>query len=424
VRAWFLRVTCPAIDRESIRAARLAPILFRKIPLADLHIDMSAGEINRVVNSCYQTESPHARYQYAGTLRRFLSDSKVGDVVGIRVNKEPTMIFGRFAEGDLQLFPRLENENIKGRPLELLADHEQDEMSKGLPESVKSYIGTFCNWFSGDKPELELPENEIDIPDASENKTREFYSATSANRQKQVKFIRVGADLGCGHRLSRIFLGNYYHFIPIPQHNDPEFCRFTYGDVVSRQPGKVQTKGRSLMSLREGDMLVFYAGFESEGQAPERRLVGIFAFFVVKEAFVFIPAKKKAIRFSDQSRDFDPFTQLTKANPARSLDTWKELWLRYGNWNQHLLDLRSERMDVIICGDRQRSKLLPKVEVLEEFDAQTKQYVVRPETAQKWGLTQGHDLRMSPVRTANPGIADEVFERLLRLESAKARTLR
>src|SRR5438094_427145 len=150
MRAWFLRVTHPAIDRKSLEGAEVAPILFMKIQLADLHVDMGTEE--------------------------------------------------------------------------------------------------------------------IDIPDLSESKRRQFYSARDANRHKQVKFIRVGADLGCGHRLSRIFPGNYYHFIPIPRHNDPEFCRFTYGDVVSRGGGKVQTKGRSLMNLRTGDMLVFYAGFDSEDQ--------------------------------------------------------------------------------------------------------------------------------------------------------------
>ncbi len=422
MKAWFLRVTYPAINRESIQAARLAPILFRKIPLADLHVDMGAGEIGRVVNKFYKTESPRTRGQHAGTLRRFLSDTNVGDVVGIRVNKESKLIFGRLADGDLRLFPRLEDENIKARPLALLADHEQDEMAKGLPESVKSYRGTFCNWFSGDKPKLDLPENEIDTPDLSENKRRQFYSARDANRQKQVKFIRVGADLGCGHRLSRIFPGNYYYFIPIPRHNDPEFCRFTYGDVVSRGDGKVQTKGRSLMNLRTGDMLVFYAGFDSEDETPERRLVGIFAFFVVKEAFVFIPARKKAIRFSDQSRDCDPVSAFNKANGYDSQESWKKLMLRYENWNQHLLDPTSERLDVIICGDRRQSKLLPKVEVLENFDARIKQYIVRRQTAQKWGLSEGQDLRMSPVRTVDPEMADEVFERLVKLGSTEAHT--
>jgi predicted Mrr-cat superfamily restriction endonuclease len=133
VKAWFLRVAYPAINRESIQAARLAPILFRKIPLSDLHVDMGAGEIGGVVNKFYKTESPRTRGQHAGTLRRFLSDANVGDVVGIRVNKESKLIFGRLADGDLRLFPRLEDENIKARPLALLADREQDEMAKGYP---------------------------------------------------------------------------------------------------------------------------------------------------------------------------------------------------------------------------------------------------------------------------------------------------
>jgi hypothetical protein len=421
VRAWFLRVTCPAIDRESIRAARLAPILFRKIPLAYLYVDMDAAAINNVVSNCYETESLATRRQHAGTLRRFLLDSEIGDMVGIRINKDPTMVFGRFAEGDLKLFPGLEKESVKGRPFNPLSDDEEREMLKSvtLPESVKSYRGTFCNWFSESKAGIQLPDNEIDIPDELEKQRRRFYSRRHANEHKQVKFIRVGADLGCGQRLSRIFPGSYYHFIPIPRHNDPEFCRFTYGDVVSRESGNVQTKGRSLMNLREGDMLVFYAGFDSENEVRVRRLVGIFAFFVVKEAFVFIAAKEKAVRYSDQSRDFDPFTELKKTDPLRSRQTWDKLDSRYGKWNQHLLDRTSERTDLIICGDRQQSKLLPKVEVLEEFDARTKQYVVRRETAQKWGLTQGHDLRMSPVRTVNPGIADEVFERLLKVGNKK-----
>jgi len=68
---------------------------------------MGAGEIGRVVNKFYKTESPRTRGQYAGTLRGFLSDANVGDVVGIRVNKESKLIFGCLADGDLRLFPRL-----------------------------------------------------------------------------------------------------------------------------------------------------------------------------------------------------------------------------------------------------------------------------------------------------------------------------
>jgi hypothetical protein len=75
---------------------------------------------------------------------------------------------------------------------------------------------------------------------------------------------------------------------------------------------------------------------------------------------------------------------------------------------------------VILCGGRQ-SKLLSKIEILEAFDRQTGQYVVSEKTAQQWGLAQGHDLRMSPVRTVDPEIADEVFERLLKLGNKDAR---
>ena len=116
MKAWFLRINDQAINPQSIQTAGLAPILFRKIPLADLHVDMAAGEIGSVVNKSYKTESPRRRGQYAGTLRRFLSDAKVGDVVGIRVNKEPRLMFARFTEGDLRLFPRLEMENVEGPP--------------------------------------------------------------------------------------------------------------------------------------------------------------------------------------------------------------------------------------------------------------------------------------------------------------------
>lgn len=425
MRAWFLRVAYPAIDRKSINAAKVAPILFRKIPSAELQVDMDGGQISQIVSRCYKAESARTRGQYTGTLRRFLSDVDVGDLVGIRVNKDPVMIFGRFAEGNLQPFAGLEKENIKGRPFKALSESEQRELlqSLALPDSVKSYRGTFCNWLSGGQAD-QSPDNEIDIADELETQRRRYYSRREANEARQVKFIRVGADLGCGQRLSRIFSDNHYQFIPIPQHNDPEFCRFTYGDIASYRTGRVQTKGRSLMSLRKGDMLVFYAGFESEDEVPARRLVGIFAFLVVKEAFLFITAKQRATRFSDQNRDFDPFADLNNANISEAEQTWKEVSHRYDKWNQHFRLPASEttRVDVIICGDREESKLLRKVEVLEFFDPAIEQYVVGKTTAEKWGLTQGHDLRMSPVRTVDSAMADEVFDRLVRLGSAETRT--
>ena len=418
MKVWFLRIKHPRINRRLIKAAGLAPILFRKVPISNLRVDMDEAEIAAVTNKVYHKESLRARRQYAGTLRRFLTDVEVRDFVGIRVNRDAKMLFGRFMKGHLRSFPGFEKEGIKGRPFQPLSRNEEADLLKaGLPESVKSYIGTFCNWLDETNEARDSADEEIDLPDASEKERRRFYSAKPADARRQVKFIRVGADLGCGHRLSRIFPGNYYHFIPIPQHNDPEFCRFTYGDIAARKGNKAATKGRSLMNLRRGDMLVFYAGFDPEDKAPLKRLVGIFAFFIVKEAFVFVPAKAKALRFSDQSRDFDPFKEFAKADPKRSTQEWNELTLRYGNWNQHFADLTSKRMDVIICADRKRSKLLSKVEVLEAFDRDSRQYVVGKMTAQKWGLTEGHDLRMSPVRTVDPQLAEMVFDRLDKLDS-------
>ncbi len=409
MKVWFLRITHPGIDRRVVRTAALAPILFRKIAITNLHVGMDAGEIAVVVNRAYKDQSQNARRQHGGSLRRFLSDEEVGDFVGIRVNRDPKMLFGRFIEGDLRKFPGFEKEDVKGRPFQLLTSNEKAELLKtGLAKSATSFPGTFCGW--GQKS-----DEEIELPDESEKQCRLFYSAKPADNVRQVKFIRVGADLGCGQRLSRIFPGNYYHFIPIPQHNDPEFCRFTYGDVASRQGDKVATKGRSLISLRSGDMLVFYAGFDPEGQARVQRLVGIFGFFVVKEAFVFIAAKNKALRFSDQSRTFDPFKEFAKANPKQCRQDWDELTLRYGNWNEHLADRSSQRMDLMICADRKESKLLTRVEVLASFDPGTRNYIINASTGAKWGLTSGHDLKMSSVRTVKPECADVVFKRLKEL---------
>ena len=415
MRVWYLRFKHPTVNSAAVRKAKLAPILFRRIPVPELCIGIEDEALDHVVERYYKSEALRARSQYTGALRRFLSEAAVGDLVGIRVNQDTNMIFARFAPGGVRLFKGCGDENIKGRPVELLTTRESQILETELPNSVKSYSGTFCNWVAESEGRTESGDDDIDLPDEQEIERRRVYAKKSADQKKQVKFIRVGADLGCGQRLSRIFPGNYFHFIPIPRHNDPEFCRFTYADVVSRQTGKVQTKGRSLMSLRRGDMLVLYAGFDSEDESTWRRLVGIFAFLVVKEAFLFVPAKEKALHFSDEGRDFDPFKEFGRVSRTSAAEAWETLTRRYGDWNQHLLDENSDRMDVIICGDRKQSRLLSKVEALEAFDARARKYVVSKETARKWGLTQGHDLRMSPVRTVDPQLAEQVFDRVLML---------
>jgi len=121
-----------------VKAAGLAPILFRKIPISNLRLDMDEAEIAAVTNKVYQKESLSARRQYAGTLRRFLTDVEVRDFVGIRVNRDTKMLFGRFISGDLRPFPGFEKEGIKGRPFQPLSrDEEADLLKAGLPESVR-----------------------------------------------------------------------------------------------------------------------------------------------------------------------------------------------------------------------------------------------------------------------------------------------
>jgi hypothetical protein len=90
MRAWFLRIMHPAIDRKGVNAAKLAPILFKKIPSAELYVDMDGGELSQIVSRCYKTESARTRGQYTGTLRRFLSDVEVGTSSEFVLTKIPS----------------------------------------------------------------------------------------------------------------------------------------------------------------------------------------------------------------------------------------------------------------------------------------------------------------------------------------------
>ena len=106
-----------------------------------------------------------------------------------------------------------------------------------------------------------------------------------------IVLLRVGIDTGCGGILGPLFEDNTFEFIPIPDssnsskltygsmvgrkgkpfvsyfpqswqtkmqnqavHNDPEFKSFTYGDPCRPK--------RSLRELKQGDLLVFYAGLK------------------------------------------------------------------------------------------------------------------------------------------------------------------
>ncbi|MGD0652350.1 MAG: hypothetical protein ABSA97_14635 [Verrucomicrobiia bacterium] len=225
----------------------------------------------------------------------------------------------------------------------------------------------------------------------------------------QVKFIRVGSDMGCGGRLSRMFPHNYYHFVPIPQHNDPEFCRFTYGDVNRG------TKLRSLQTSRKNDVLVFYAGFDPDGGCKQRRCIGVFSYLVVAEVFLFEKRKQLAFRVSDSERSkADPQETLRKRG---SKPAFKRMRRKYGRYNAHLAhDRDCAEMEILICGNRKKSRLLSKVEVLAYARWKSGKYILDASRAKKWGLKPGADVTRSSVRTVEePHAVKDVVARLKRL---------
>jgi hypothetical protein len=229
-----------------------------------------------------------------------------------------------------------------------------------------------------------------------------------------VQFIRVGVDMGCGGCQSRVFADRHYHFIAIPKHNDPEFCRFTYGDVASNAKHAPRIKGRSLTKLRRGDYLAFYAGFEND---QNKWCVGVFAYLVVEHAYLIdrSPAQGIALSFAKRSRDYDPFRNFeTDGSPTK----WKQILSKYKKFSQHVSETQRNEMEVLICGDRNRSRLLPKVEILANYSPRNKAYITSTEISQRFGLKHKTDLKRSSVRTVTDKIATRVIQHLEKLGSS------
>src|SRR5437867_3757064 len=105
MKLWFLRIKHPKIDVSKVERAGLAPIVFADIPLASCKVGIQPDELSRIVDRIYKRLRPGAKQAHAATLRRFLTEAKVGDLVGIKVNSEPRLIFGRFAAGNVHWFP-------------------------------------------------------------------------------------------------------------------------------------------------------------------------------------------------------------------------------------------------------------------------------------------------------------------------------
>jgi hypothetical protein len=337
--------------------------------------------------------SAATRGQYAGALIRFFSQVQVGDVVAICLNRSPDLLYGEILEGELVELSGIPNS--KARPVRWLSEQEVAKIEAAkLSPKTKKYRGTICLW------------EDWDVPDEDEKKKQAFYSKPH-HGVRQIKSIRVGVDLGCGGRLSRLFADNHYHFIPIPQHNDPEFCRFTYGDV------NAAPKFQSLLNLRRGDILVFYAGFETEPGFKFRRLVGIVSYFTVHELYVFDRnlGIQLSIKAATQARGVNFVGQF---NMLADKASFQQMIAYCGGYNEHATTRASSALNLIVCGDRKRSRLLERVEVLADANAAGK-YILDTKIAARWGLKLGADLTRCSVRTVNAQVVDAVAQRLVAL---------
>jgi hypothetical protein len=408
MRLWFLRIKYEKLSRSDVEQLRVAPILFRAIPASECRMNLADDAIEQLVDKYYGADSNRTRGHYKGSLRRFLSEAKTGDLVAIRVNQDD-LLYGEFAAGavsEVRGHPKL-----KGRPVRWLKPEEVSTLLKNrLPKSVLKYRGTMCLW-----------SDKIDLPEPAEIESEGLAPEASESAGLVVKFIRVGADAGAGGRLSRLFPGGYYHFIPIPKHNDPEFCRFTYGS------GCDAIRDFSLLHLRCGDVLVFYAGFRSESGSDGKPLVsggdcvGIFAYYVVNKAFLIDYDEcgrdgkaGLAVEYSGLPRQArllsGKFLLIPEFTRYASRDTLEEVLDDYEHYNPHIEANRSGRA-ILICGRKHpESRLLSKVEFLAPL--KNGAYIIGSDAEKKWGLKHKADLTRCSLRKVNHAVSNEVFQRL------------
>lgn len=221
----------------------------------------------------------------------------------------------------------------------------------------------------------------------------------------QVKFIRVGVDSGCGQRHSRLFRGGYYHFIPIPKHNDPEFCRFTYGQPAT------PPKGNSLLKLRRGDYLVFYASFAKDGAQRDDRILAIFGFLRVEKIFLFgkVGKKLRAVEIADEPRNYEARNRFRKDSRTK---TFNALCKDYHGWSEHVEEDPGDELQIVVCGDLKKSRLLKRVALLAKRDSKTGNFYPSAKTASTYGLNEKHDFTMSVIRNVSPEDARKVATNL------------
>lgn len=176
---------------------------------------------------------------------------------------------------------------------------------------------------------------------------------------RQMLFLRVGVDRGCGGTLAPRFEDGSFEYVPIPEskavalhrgvtyneiparsggtlqqwvrqdgfaHYDPEFESFTYGEP--NNPKRLQ-----LLRLQPGDFLVFYAGFQGAGiSAGTCFVIGYFCVKTVHE--------------------------------VRHVETWPPACLAHLHRNAHFRRLNPESTLVVVEGSQSRSRLLEKLKPL------------------------------------------------------------
>lgn len=182
---------------------------------------------------------------------------------------------------------------------------------------------------------------------------------------RQMLFLRVGIDRGCGGQLSPRFEDGSFEYVPIPEfkavasnrgvtyndipaksggtllqwvrqnglaHYDPEFESFTYGEPNN-------PKRSQLLRLRQGDFLVFYAGFQGPGIAAGTCFV--IGYFCVKKAHEVRHAEGEA---------------------------WPPAYLAHLHQNAHFRRLNPETTLVVVEGDFLQSRFFDQLKPFSDSD--------------------------------------------------------
>jgi hypothetical protein len=224
----------------------------------------------------------------------------------------------------------------------------------------------------------------------------------------KIMFKRVGADTGrdSGKRLSPLFSGNFFHFVTLPGHVDPEvYYTFSYGDCLqSPRTGGANSTALPLKQLRREDVLVLYAGFRGH-EPPHQISIGIFAYIVVQRAYIIDHKKLLAWEFSA--------AQDKPWKGSGSQEDYTSCVKEFRYMNPHVNPEWSDIEHILICGNVKMSRMLSKVESLAVLDGG--EYRLKKPVADQWGLKPESDFKRNMPRQVAQAKVGEVWERLREL---------